>query len=485
MRVLMYARLSQDRSGRSENVEIQKLECTEYAARMGWQLAGSFEDNDLSASKFTTKSRPGYDAMLAQIREGSGDVVLVTEMPRLYRRLEELLELIRLAETTPLKKIETTAGVGYDLSTPKGVHAAISAVSVAMMESARLSERGRRKKAAQARAGLPNGGPRCFGYEPDGMSIREDEARLIREAADQLLNGKPAVQIVAEWNVSGVRTTAGNLWRVTTFRRLLAGKRIAGIRAHNGIEYPGTWPAILDAETAQRLALLFTTGPHTKRRPRGRKYLLTGLVYCGVCGARNRETPLVGYGSIHPDGVERRRYYCVKMTDTQMQRGCGKISRLADPVDNLVAQAVLYRLDSEGMAKLFKQASQSEEVGSLIQQYQTHKDRLSGLVVDYATGLLDREQLALAKRAVEDAIEATRRKLDRLQSGRMVASIPFDQSLREAWDSNGVEWRRSLVSLVVSKVILYPGRAGARMWKDWDDRPWNFDERQVEIVWKV
>ena len=484
MRVLIYARLSQDRSGRSENVEIQKAECREYAGRMGWQIVGVFEDNDLSASKFTTKARPGYDDMLDEIRAGSSDVVLVTEMPRLYRRLEELLELIRLAETTPLKKIETTAGVGYDLSTPEGVHAAISAVSVAMMESARLSERGRRKKAAMARMGRPNGGPRCFGYEPDGMTIREHEARLIREAAEQVLNGKPALQLVAEWNEAGFRTSAGNVWRNTTFRRLLTNKRIAGIRVHNGIEYPGSWPAILDAETAERLELFFTSGRHGPQ-PRGRKYLLTGLVYCGVCGQNNRQTPLVGYGTMR-QGLVRGRYYCVKLGDTGMERGCGRISRLAEPVENLVAQAVLYRLDSEGVAELFKQASQSEEVGTLIEQYQAHKNRLDDLVYDYGSGLLDREQLALAKRAVEDAMESTRRKLDKLQSGRTLASIPLGQSLREAWDANGLEWRRNLISLVVEKVILHPGRAGARRWKDdWTDREWNFDERKVEIVWKV
>ena len=43
-------------------------------------------------------------------------------MTRLYRRLEELLEVIKLAETTALRRIEATDDMSYDLSTGEGVH---------------------------------------------------------------------------------------------------------------------------------------------------------------------------------------------------------------------------------------------------------------------------------------------------------------------------------------------------------------------------
>ena len=72
-----------------------------------------------------------------------------------------------------------------------------------------------------------------------------------------------------------------------------------------------------------------------------------------------------------------------------------------------------------------------------------------------------------------------------------------DTSLREAWKTADVHWRRQLIGLVVDKVILHPGRPGGRRFPDperdeWEaelaerlDRQWRFDPAAVEIRWKV
>jgi site-specific DNA recombinase len=65
-----------------------------------------------------------------------------------------------LAETTPLRGIWTTDGIGYDLSTPEGIHAAIAAVNNAMLESAKISKRTKRKQKARALKGKHHGGVR-------------------------------------------------------------------------------------------------------------------------------------------------------------------------------------------------------------------------------------------------------------------------------------------------------------------------------------
>ena len=107
MRVAIYARLSRDNSGISENVDIQILECREYAEEQEWMVVGVFSDNDISASKYSTKPRPGYHIMITALKNDGIEAVLVTEMTRLYRRLDELLDLMRLAKATSLKHIIT------------------------------------------------------------------------------------------------------------------------------------------------------------------------------------------------------------------------------------------------------------------------------------------------------------------------------------------------------------------------------------------
>jgi site-specific DNA recombinase len=218
MRVAPYERLSRDKRGLSENVEIQREENREYAAEKGWTVVGEFSDNDISASKFAAKEgqrkkkRPGYNALIKAIKAGEVDLVLVTEMPRLYRQIEELLDLIRLAESTPLKGIETTSGNGYDLSTGPGVHNAISAVNNAVLESRQISDRTKRKKKAQAKAGGYHGGKRPYGYEKDGITVVEAEAAVIREVVRRVLAGESLKSIARDLNRRGVPTATGKLW---------------------------------------------------------------------------------------------------------------------------------------------------------------------------------------------------------------------------------------------------------------------------------
>jgi site-specific DNA recombinase len=128
-----------------------------------------------------------------------------------------------------------------------------------------------------------------------------------------------------------------------------------------------------------------------------------------------------------------------------------------------------------------------------LDRYQGHK--LNDLIADYASGLLNREQLAQAKTIVEDAIEDLRRRMDKLSSGRLLAALPVGQTIRDAWNAADLDWRRSLVSLVVERVVIYPGKPGPRRWPADNERgrkllerigrQWCFDPGKVEIIWRV
>ena len=83
MRVAIYARHSRDSSGISENVDLQILECREYAGERGWMVVGVFSDNDISASRYSTRPRPGYHTMITALKNGCIQAILVTEMTRL------------------------------------------------------------------------------------------------------------------------------------------------------------------------------------------------------------------------------------------------------------------------------------------------------------------------------------------------------------------------------------------------------------------
>jgi site-specific DNA recombinase len=516
MRCAIYRRLSQDRDGEGENVEIQRVECTEYAQQRGWQIVGDFCDDDVSASRYSTRPRPRYEAMVSAVRAGQVDAVLVTEMPRLYRRLEELLELIRLAETTPLRRIQPTEGDGYDLSTGEGIHNAVAAVNNAILESRKTSDRTKRKKAYTAKQGRFQGGRRPYGYDymptrgklgdpdyvpPGLLTVNETEANILRAMAGMILDGRPLIYVVRWLNDNGIPTAGGGLWRKSTVKRLLGNRMLLGIRTHNGVEYPAKWKAILDEDAFERVNLVLRAADRGSNgsNVHGRSYLLTGRIFCGRCGepgASGRPSkpgaPLVGFASAPSGSQAKRRYFCKRYDDHGRERGCAGTSRLADPIELLVADAVLDVFDSPRMAEVLGAAAEDQEMAELVGRYQASKMKLDDLIADYASGLLDRQQLAQAKEIVEQAMEATGRRMEQLQSGRALASLPVGQSFREAWAGASLEWRRQLVALVVDKVILHPSGTKPPLWPaagselaERSGQQWHFDPAAVEVRWKL
>ncbi len=139
----LYTRLSSDRGNMSDSIQNQRFEEEEYFERQRWQWDESlyFSDNDLSASKYATKPRPGYLDMLAATRAGKVELILVTEVSRLFRNLADAIELLTLVRSTSLRWVETTGGARYDLTTVQGEHNLLEAVVGASRESGNMSDR--------------------------------------------------------------------------------------------------------------------------------------------------------------------------------------------------------------------------------------------------------------------------------------------------------------------------------------------------------
>jgi site-specific DNA recombinase len=165
--------------------------------------------------------------------------------------------------------------------------------------------------------------------------------------------------------------------------------------------------------------------------------------------------------------------------------GCGKIVRTAEPVEILISEAVLYRCcDSPEVAQALKD-TEAPEIGTLMDEYGAKKDRLMEVLALFGSGQLSKDQMLQAKAAAEDAIEQTRSKLARLESGRALASVPLDKTIREAWEGESLAWRRSLISLLIERVTVLPSSPGGMRWTAPDGRQWNFDPAKILATWRV
>jgi DNA invertase Pin-like site-specific DNA recombinase len=250
LRIVVYARLSKNRSGLSTNTSIQVTEClTEaqyYARQSGLKLeiVGIYEENDVSASKYSKKPRPDYLDILELIRANQVDVIFSTEMERLCRLPREMEDIIDLSEATDLRCIYFTSDDSYDLRTINGISRARDAVNRADRESRKISERIKRKLADRASEGASHGGRRAYGYKPGGMEVEEHEAAIIRQMGDMVLAGKSCREVAYWANEQGHPTAEGKLWPAVSVQNMLRRPRYVGIRVHKGVQYKAKWPAV-------------------------------------------------------------------------------------------------------------------------------------------------------------------------------------------------------------------------------------------------
>jgi site-specific DNA recombinase len=477
MGAAIYCRISKDRTGAGLGVERQEEDCRALAASLGLQVADVFVDNDLSA--YSGKPRPEYDRMLAGLKAGRFDAVIVWHQDRLLRRNVDLEGYIAVCEPKGVPTYTVRAGT-VDLATPSGRAVARTLAAWASYEVETSTVRVKAAKLQAARSGKFSGGQRPYGYEPACTAIREEEAAVVRELADRVIRGESFRSLAIDLNERGITTTHGKQWSALKVRNLLSHKRYAGIREHHDAEYAAAWPAILDRETWDQLqaAIRANANLYSQRGP-GRKYLLTGFVYCGNCGQRMHTKPRAERGS-------STRYVCTNRPKEGFH-GCGKVSRNIAPVDYLVTEAIIYRLDSPELAKKLNgnDEEKARRLAELLEQHRQQSERVAMIDDMFATGEMNRQSYTRAITTARAKLEAIDKEMQTLQTStaarRLLSAGP---KVREAWDSSDIEWRRRIVGLLVEKVVIHPsditGMTKAQRWNGWVFKP-----QDVEIRWSA
>jgi DNA invertase Pin-like site-specific DNA recombinase len=456
----IYCRISRDTEGAGLGVKRQEDDCRAYCQRRGWGVGEVLTDNDISA--YSGKRRPAYERLLEEVKNGTFNAVVVWHPDRLHRSPIELETFITLVETTGVAVGTVQAGE-YDLTTPSGRMSARIVGAVARGESEHKSDRIRRKAKELAENGkLGGGGTRPFGYQADRVTVNEPEAELLREAAHRVLAGEPIRAVCRDWTERGIRTVVGGNWQPYVMLRQLMSPRIAGLRQHQGVVVgKAEWPAIISEDDHRRLVTILSDPNRRKNTGyAGRRYLLSGLVVCGACGAK-----MVA----RPTGEKKRRYVCAKGPGFH---GCGKTFILAEPVEEMVTEMALEALDSPEMDRAFD-ATKPDDSEALA-AVQSAEAKLEELAEQWARDELSRSEWQAARRVVEQRLGEARERLTVDQAPRALDGVTGGR-LRSEWPDLSFERRQAILNAVFESINIGAGRRGYN----------KFDPARVEPVWRV
>jgi site-specific DNA recombinase len=214
---------------------------------------------------------------------GKLDLVLVYKLDRLSRSQKDTLHLI---EDVFLKNNVDFVSMNesFDTSTPFG-RAMIGILSVfAQLERETIKERSLMGRTERAKEGLFHGGHAPIGYDyTDGqLVINEYEAMQVREVYRLHLEGKSTEAITK--HMAAYRHKYGGWHYASTIGNVLTNCLYAGLVEFHGIRYKGQHPAIIDVDVyKQAQAIIARRQGHQAFES---KYLLSGLIWCGNCGAR-------------------------------------------------------------------------------------------------------------------------------------------------------------------------------------------------------
>lgn len=277
--VALYVRVSTDRQAEEGySVEVQKERLEAYTKVLEGVVQTEFYiDDGFSGSSL---NRPAMQRLISDAKAKKITHVCVNKLDRLSRSQKDTLYLIEdifLPNNIAFISIQES----FNTATAFG-RAVVGIISVfAQLERENIYERTRSGMQKRVEEGYwPGGGGVPFGYDYDsglGILVPNADAEKVRQVYELYLRG---------WSLQNIANTLGLKYEKLA-SQILSRKTNIGLIEYNGVEYKGRHEAIVSPEIYERAMTLKQQRSERRLLPETR-YLLTGLVWCGVCGAKMR-----------------------------------------------------------------------------------------------------------------------------------------------------------------------------------------------------
>lgn len=279
-KIALYERVStefQAEEGYSIDIQKERLEAYAKSLTATPQSITHYTDSGFSGA---TLQRPAMEKLVLDVKNGDITHVIVYKLDRLSRSQKDTLYLIEDV-FIPYNISFISIQESFNTATPFG-RAVIGILSVfAQLERENIFERTYNGKVKRIESGYWLGGHTTpYGYDYDkekGILIPNKDADKVKKMFELYINGDSEQTIARLFGIKYDRMIHGILTR----------RAYTGYIKYGGKYYPGLHEPLIDEET-------FFMTQKCMRERREKKfvtktsYLFTGLIECGVCGAKMR-----------------------------------------------------------------------------------------------------------------------------------------------------------------------------------------------------
>lgn len=411
--------------------------------------------------------RPAWDELMDRLESGVSRGAIMFDLERLTRIPKDGERLIDLADRGILILDSESE---YDLTTPNGKKAFRDAINAAAYYSDRLSTRVRRGLRQRAMAGAPLGDSNRFGFEADRVTVKEDEADVLREITRRLLAGETRLALVDELNARGIRSSRGRPFSMTSLKALITRPincgRIIYTDPKTGTQsVVGHLPGepIVSEEDFDRLCAVFAS--RRRGRPNSPRYLCSSFSVCGRQGCGH-----VLHGKTrhdlrsYPDGSVSRSYYCNPSVG-----GCGKTEIDQRALDEAVSVLVIEILSDPRNTAAIETAAReiASETARLDLEIAEAEDVAEALADRLGRGEITLSRYDVAIKPLDARIAKLKAERDALPdpSSDPMAQQPLEASpeqWKQRWDKADHKEKRDLLTTALrgKHLVIAPAERG-------------------------
>jgi len=512
----IYLRISLDREMDGLAIERQREDCESLAKREGWTVVETYVDQSISATD-ATKSRPGYERMVADYEVGAFDAIVCWDLDRLTRQPRQMEDWVDAARFRGLLLKSVSGDV--DLTNENGLLTAGIKIQLARAEVVRKGKRQSKAQQQRARMGRAPKGMRPLGYAINGdviqheadtvraiyaMFTRSEHPESLRSLARALsgidtIDGVPTLPKHTH-TVSLEREDARKAraeeehrsyeprepkpdgpWSPSTVLGILRNPRYAAMSTYTPKEFQrdgnrrrtwraqilrddagepirGQWEPIVDDETwwkAQHVLDDRERVTNTSGSTK-RKHLGSGLYRCGYTD------PQTGIPCAKKVTGGPRGYRCA-----------GHIVRSGAAIDDYVTRSISKRLSRKDVKKKVPVPAGGSETTGIEAAISEQRADILRAQSDYDARVIEGRDLKRVRDAAEARIQELEAQKMLQGRGSVLAPILGVADPGEAFREASLDARRQVIDTLVT-VSLLPQPRGRK----------GFDEDSVVITWR-
>ena len=462
-----YLRVSTDRQADlGFGLDIQEADITRYCKANGYTNLLLFIDDGYTG---TNMDRPALQSIIRCIGDFNAgrshirvNSLIVARIDRLGRSLLGTLQFIQdyivcakdCKNSTVNRNKEDINFISVaenycrvDKDNPQGKFLLMLFATLAEFDRDQIVEKLKRGRVARVASGKwPGGGKEPYGYHYDrktsSLIVIPEEAAVVKEIFRLYIEEKMAPQKIA------VRLGFSGDQAIT---KILRRKSLTGCIVYKGEEYPDTHEAIIPLEVWENAqAELERRSVHRVAS----NYMLSGLVFCGECGAKMRYMQW---------GKKGTKLVCYTSQDSSKKRfgtadNCDNERFDSSEVEAAVISE-LFRLTYLGQESVTKTENAFDPIAVLQKELNTERKRLSRLYdfedEDEPDDVL-REKIIECKKRMshieaqirEEESKATVNK--KIQKARGIL-----RTLESTWPLMSAQEKQTVCQELIDRIIIY------------------------------